>query len=147
MKRVNFAGTILAFLVLLLIGITNSNTVFVTEAQAVKIRPMDDLMANKVIGIAIDPEILHVKKNGIVIWMNGLPQREVQVVFQEKKACYDVPENPALLNSNIETGCYVGSFVPYAETSSLKFIQAGTFHYVVRSTDHDFLEEGTIEVE
>jgi hypothetical protein len=118
------------------------------EAKIVKIQPVEEGMGGKLIGLYIDPQTLHIEKNTIVIWMNGVPQQEVQVAFEEGKACKDVTANPIGFHPDLdkETSCYVASYIPYAATSSLQFPQAGTFKYFVQTKEGKVKAKGEIIV-
>jgi hypothetical protein len=154
MNRISYVGIVAALSLSFLIGlsVTNNTKAFATGAQLVKIEPVGQVNLDKLTGVAIDPPTLHIQKNTIVIWMNGIPQRQVQVVFQEGKACQDVTANPVGFTMersgmNKETSCYVTNYVPYADTSSLQFTQAGTFHYVVQTAGGKLRAKGIIKVE
>jgi hypothetical protein len=117
------------------------------EAQLIKIQPVGETPpGGKVTGIYLDPQTLRIEKNTIVIWMNGLPQQEIQVSFKEGKACRDVTINPVLFKLDTQTSCYVTSYIPYADTSSLQFPQSGTFKYIVQTADGKIKAEGEIIV-
>ena len=82
--------------------------------------------------LKMSPPDLYVKKNTVVIWMNGIQGEEIQVVFKEGKACKDVSFSPEYRGFSLDSkSCYVTSFIPYAATSSLQFTESGTFEYEV----------------
>jgi hypothetical protein len=130
-------------------SLTNYNMAMAAEAQLVKIQPVGDLNMDKLTGLYIDPRTLYIDKNTIVVWMNGVPKQEVQVVFQDGKACRDVTANPmgSKLGFKLDAKeCYVTSFIPYADTSSLQFPESGTFYYFVQNADATIIAKGKIEV-
>jgi len=45
-----------------------------------------------------------------------------------------------------KNGCYVTSFMSFAETSSLQFVKSGTFNYYVATADGKIKGKGTIAV-
>ena len=110
---------------------TNSDIAPAKGEKLVKIEPIGKGNADRVAGIAIAPRTLHVKKNTIVVWKNAIPQREVEVVFQENKPCKDVAPNPNALHFRTARSCFVTNYIPSADTSSLQFTEAGKFDYMV----------------
>jgi hypothetical protein len=122
--------------------LAQQSTVLAAEAFLVKIQPVGE---GNVTGLFVDPPIANIDKNTIVIWMNGVPQREVQVVFEEGKACKDVTANPMGFKLDA-SNCYVTSFIPYADTSSLQFPESGTFKYIVQTEGAKLRAKGKIEV-
>jgi len=100
-------------------------------------------------GIRADPPVLTVKKNAIVVWMNGVQDKEVQIVFEEGKTCRDVTANPNLKHPGFfmdSKSCYVTSFLPYSSTSTLQFPKAGDFDYSVLTSDNTMSAKGKIVV-
>jgi hypothetical protein len=144
MQKMLCLWVVVSLSVLFLFGVfvTNHGAAGAAEAQLVKIQPAGE---GVLAGLYIDPPVLYIDKNTIVIWMNGVPQREVQVVFQEGKACKDVTINPMGFGLDA-VNCYVTSFIPYGDTSSLQFPEPGTFKYVVQTEGAKLRAKGVIEV-
>ncbi len=118
-----------------------------SDSILVKIQP--ELKDDKVIGFNIDPQTIHIKQNTIVIWMSGVQEKEVQIVFEEGKTCKDVTANPNLKHPGffeLSKNCYVTSFLPYASTSILQFVEAGEFDYEVVTEDLKMKAKGKIIV-
>ena len=145
MRSMKCLMVVLGLSVLFLVGISVAphNVAMAAEAQLVKIQPVGE--EGKVTGLYIDPQNLYVDKNTIVIWMNGVPEQEIQVVFEEGKACKDVTANPMGFKLDA-SNCYVTSFVPYADTSSLQFPESGVFNYIVQTEGGKLRAKGKIEV-
>jgi hypothetical protein len=82
--------------------------------------------------VSLEPQILQIKKGGCVIWANWVrsPQ-ELEIIFQEGKICKDMTESPTGFTLDGQN-CYVTSFVEMGKTSSLVFVEEGTFKYVAR---------------
>jgi hypothetical protein len=78
----------------------------------------------------LEPETLLIPKNGCIIWIN-FAKGNVKVIFEEGKKCKDVTEAPSAFSMDHALGCYVSSFVDVGATSSLKFVEEGTFSYKV----------------
>jgi hypothetical protein len=72
--------------------------------------------------LLLSPPDLSVRKGTVVIWMNGIQDEEMQVIFKDGKACKDVSFSPEYKGFSMDSkSCYVTSFIPYAATSSLQF--------------------------
>ena len=104
---------------------------------------------DKPVGFHIDPPILRVDKNTIVLWMSGVKEKEIQIVFESGKVCRDVTANPNEKKPDFfmdAKNCYVTTLMPYAETSALEFPAAGTFEYVVQTSEGGVKAKGKIIV-
>ncbi len=126
--------------------LANAGNTFAIEAAIVKIWVKEE---GKAKSIYADPPVLSVKKNTIVVWMNGIVDEEIQVIFQEGKTCKDVTVNPNQKQPGFfmdAKNCYVTSFLPYAETSTLRFPEEGTFEYKVENQDGKMKTKGKIVV-
>jgi hypothetical protein len=81
--------------------------------------------------LILDPANLYITKDTVVIWMSGISQEEVQVIFQDGKACQDVTVSSQEKGFGIDAkSCYVASLISYLSTSSLKFTDEGVFEYI-----------------
>lgn len=138
---------------LLLFGVALTVAIFVystnpgmaADAELVKIH--HDVKENK---IDIEPATITVKKNTILVWLSGVENNEVQIVFNEGKTCKDVTANPNLKMPGFfmdSKNCYVTSFLPYSATSTLMFPQTGKYEYRVVSADGKLEGKGEILVE
>ncbi len=99
--------------------------------------------------LKIDPSPLHIDKNTIVLWMNGVRGGEIQVVFESGKACRDVTANPNTKRPAFfldAKSCYVTSYMGHGETSALEFAEAGTFEYIVQTGEGGVQAKGKIVV-
>lgn len=126
--------------------VANAGDTLAGEAEIVKIWAASEGDQK---GIHADPAVLNVKKNTIVVWMNGVANKEVQVVFEDGKTCRDVTANPNIKQPGFfmdSKSCYVTSFLPYASTSTLQFPEAGDFEYKVMSIDGTLSAKGKIVV-
>ena len=93
----------------------------------------------------LEPETLLLPKNGCVVWVN-FARGNVKVIFEEGKKCKDVTEAPSAFSMNESLGCYVTSFVDVGATSSLRFVEEGTFGYKVEIEGIAEKATGTIVV-
>ena len=116
---------------------------FGAEARLIKIQPVGE---EKLVGFYLDPPTLQVDKETIVVWLSGVPKEDVQVIFMEGKTCRDVTANPSEFQLNEKKGCYVTSFMGFAETSSLPFMESGTYRYYVATATGQIKARGTIIV-
>jgi plastocyanin len=96
--------------------------------------------------MVLDPPDLYITNGTVVIWMNGFEGSELEVSFDEGKACQDVTVSPAQWGFKMSKTCFVMSYIPYAATSSLKFTQAGTFKYTVSTMNGKSKTNGKIIV-
>ena len=145
-RRIFLIATILT--VALGMFLVNSENAFTEEAALVKIWAQKESTPDK-LGLRVDPVSLTIKKGTLVVWMNGVVGKEIQVVFEEGKTCRDVTANP----NQKEPGffldvrdCYVTSFLPYTNTSTLQFPEVGSFNYKVMTEDGKMSAKGIIIV-
>ena len=115
---------------------------FAAEAKLVKIQPVGE---EKLVGFYLDPPILQIEKNTIVVWLSGVKGNDIQVVFMEGKTCRDVTANPGAFKLD-DKSCYVTSFMGFGETSSLQFMESGTYSYYVATDTGNIKAKGTIVV-
>ena len=89
-----------------------------------------------------------INKGDCVVWFNRAFANEVQVSFKEGKKCLDVTKSSMGFTLNAES-CFVTSWIPFAGTSSLRFMEKGTYKYEVKakSMPGPNAEEGQIIVE
>jgi len=114
------------------------------EAKLVKIVPLAEGA-----GFYVDPPTINIKMDTVVVWLNGVRDKELKVVFQEGKTCMDVTANPNPDQPGFyldADSCYVTSFVPYAATTMLQFPKMGTFDYKVVTKDGQTQAKGSIIV-
>lgn len=83
--------------------------------------------------VNIEPSEVTVKKGAVVVWVNTSKAKEVKVSFADGKRCADVTS--AATTFNMESACYVTTWMPVSGTSSLQFNEAGTFEYTVEAED------------
>jgi len=130
----------------LAISIANTRPVVAIEGALVKVMPIEEGGKKS---MQVDPYVLTVKKNTIVVWMNGIEDQEIQIIFKEGKICRDITANPNqqypgfFMNAK---NCYVTSFLPYMETSTLQFPEEGHFDYSVATKDDSMKATGSIDV-
>ncbi len=121
------------------------------DSKLIKIMPEfeDKVACLKLLGFYIDPPTSYIKRNSIVVWVSHVPNSEVQISFQEGKTCRDVCASPDLerrgwcLDSK---GCFVTTFLPYSSTTTLQFMELGTYDYKIISEDGKMTANGRLVV-
>jgi hypothetical protein len=139
MKGMYVVWTILA--VLLFAG-----QVLAADAQLIRIQPEGK---DKITGFYADPPTVYIKKDSIVVWMSGVPGIEIQIVFNDGKTCKDVTANPNLKQPGFymdSKNCYVTTFLPYGDTTTLQFSEEGKYEYQAVTEDGKMQAKGTIIV-
>ncbi len=138
-------------LVAILLGITSAiyltSPAIAGDAILIKIQPQ--FKDKNLMGFYVDPPTVYVKMNTIVVWLSGVPNNDVQIVFQEGKTCRDVSANPNMKHPGFfldSKNCYVTSFLPHAATSTLQFSQLGVYKYEVVTEDLKMKAKGKIIV-
>ena len=117
------------------------------DAHFIKIMP--EFKGEKVKGFYINSQITNIKKNDLVVWMNGVVGHELMITFEDGKTCRDVTANPHIKKPGFfmdSKNCYSTSFLPYSTTSTLQFIDLGTYEYEIVSEDGTLGGKGKIVV-
>ncbi len=97
--------------------------------------------------LELDPPALYVQSGSVVIWVNGVMNQEIKVVFKDGKACQDVSISPSFKGFQLDSkSCFVTTFMPYASTSSLQFTDVGTFEYDIVTEDGKMSTKGQVVV-
>jgi hypothetical protein len=125
------------------IMIAGQGTANAQEAVLIKISSVG---AEKITGISINPQVATIKKDTIVVWLNGVQDQEIKVEFADGKKCKSVTAFPVNFDLDTARWCYVTSYVPFAATSSLQFVDAGTYEYTVLTKDGAIKASGKIVV-
>ena len=94
--------------------------------------------------LRIQPEILSIDEGDVVIWQNWAKGREVRVIFEEEKVCFDDAETAAIYQIEAKN-CFVSSSIPAGGKSNLRFKQGGRYKYTVE-TDAGIWARGEILV-
>lgn len=114
------------------------------DAKLIKIHGVGD---ETLAGIFIDPETAYIKKDTIVVWLSGVKEQEVKVEFADGKKCKSVTAFSVGFDLDKERWCYVTSYVPFAATSSLQFVDVGEYEYKVITKDGKISATGRLVVE
>ena len=81
-------------------------------------------------GMRLEPEYVTVTKGACVIWTNWSRGLEVAIEFEDGKTCEDVTDAAMDFSLN-ERSCYVTTYLALGQTSSLRFMQKGSYNYNV----------------
>ncbi len=118
-------------------------TSFATSASLIRVYTGADEKPT----LELDPPALYVQSGSVVIWVNGVMNQEVKVVFKDGKACQDVAISPKFKGFQLDSkSCFVTTFLPYASTSSLQFTDVGTFEYEIVTDDGKMTTKGQVVV-
>ena len=144
-RRFFVAGLVLLMAVGLMLGIQGN--VCAQDAKLIKIHGVG---GDELKGFFIDPEAAYIKKNTIVVWLDGVPQQDIKIEFADGKKCKSVTAFQSdfnLVDLDKDRWCYVTSWVSFAGTSSLQFTEAGEYTYKVISKDEKVVASGKLIVE
>ena len=83
--------------------------------------------------IRVEPETISISKGTCVIWFNRASANEVKILFKDGKKCSDVTDS-AVGFSLDSSNCFVTTWIPFGGTSSLRFMQAGSYEYQIQIT-------------
>lgn len=134
-------GVTLLFIAVSLLLLPRGPTI-AAEANLIKIQPVGE---DKIVGFYLDPPVSRIEKDTVVVWLSGIKDADIQVIFLEGKTCKDVT-GPAKSFEMREKNCYVTSFMSFGETSSLQFVESGTYRYYVATSAGDIRAKGSIVV-
>jgi len=127
-KRVFIAvGLVLALSMAILL--TLPERAFTRECRIIRINQSPDIAG----AIALEPDTIWVEKGTCVVWFNKVRTQtpEVQLKFRDGKKCQEMTEAPVGFSYDSIEDCYVTNWIPIYGTSSLRFMQPGTYEYEV----------------
>ncbi|MFH2046270.1 MAG: hypothetical protein ABIK92_14100 [Pseudomonadota bacterium] len=79
--------------------------------------------------VKISPQDLTVSAGSCVVWVNWIRGAEISTSFQDGKVCADKTKSSMSFRLTPGLGCYVTNFLVQGETSSLRFMEPGTYKY------------------
>jgi hypothetical protein len=116
-----------SFVVAMMMGLFNLEKASAQECRLIKIHGRSEHPS-----LAIEPQTSFISKGDCVVWFNRLFTDEAMITFKEGKQCLDVIKSPMGFSLDAQS-CYVTSWMPFAGTSSLRFMEKGTYGYVVKT--------------
>ena len=79
----------------------------------------------------LEPGTSYINKGDCVVWFNRVHEGEITVSFKDGKTCLEVTKSPMGFKLD-QQNCYVTSWISFGGTSSLRFMEKGTYKYSVR---------------
>jgi hypothetical protein len=96
--------------------------------------------------IVISPSELEIDKKIIVIWLNLIENKEINITFNDPEAVVSATSDPMGFTPE-DNGGFSARYMPHIATASLRFIKSGVFSYTVTyPTDHQKTSTGKIIV-
>lgn len=86
----------------------------------------------------IEPTLLTIKKGDCVVWINfngsspGQLMQTISISFKDGKKCIKTTQSPVGFKMDSSSWCYVAGWLGFGETSSLMFVEPGTYDYTVQ---------------
>ena len=114
-----------SFIFAMIIYLSNLGTTFAQECRIIRIIGMVLHQS-----VRIEPETFLVSKGDCVVWFNRAVAEDVKVIFEDAKKCASVTNAPVGFSAD-SAGCYVTTWMPFGGTSSLRFMEKGTYGYVI----------------
>jgi plastocyanin len=125
-----------SFVIGIMIYLLNLQTIFAEQPPEIACGfvQINGKMTEQHKTIMFDPKTIKINKGDCVVWFNRVYEKEVLVAFEEGKKCKILTQAPVGYKLNKENNCYV-SMIPFAGTSSLRFMEKGTYNYVATIED------------
>jgi hypothetical protein len=102
------------------------------DGRIIKIESPGDPKA----GIVISPPELEIEKQMIVIWLNLIHGKEINILFDEPETVISATSDPMGFTPE-EGGGFSARYMPHIATASLRFTKSGTYSYTVTQTKSD----------
>jgi hypothetical protein len=132
----------LSFLFAMIIGLATSGTISAQQCRIVEL-----VATGEDDSIKIEPEPLLTTKGDCVVWFNRAGAEGIKIIFEDAKKCEVTTQAPMGFTKD-SAGCYVGNWIPFSGTTSLTFMEKGTYEYVVVARGReDKKVKGHIQVE
>ena len=128
-KKRLLIAVVVSFVVVMMVGLLSLGIVSAQECRLIKIHGRSEHPS-----LAIEPQTSFISKGDCVVWFNRVFTDEIMVTFKEGKKCLDVTKAPMGFTLDAET-CFVTSWIPFVGTTSLRFMEKGTYEYTVKAKD------------
>jgi len=129
--------------VALMIGLLSWETISAQECRLVRVHGRSEHPS-----LTIEPQTSFISKGDCVVWFNRVFTDEIEIMFEEDKRCLDVTQNPQGAFTLDAKSCFVSTWIPFASTSNLRFMEKGTYDYVVKAKNWKGIQaKGQIIVE
>lgn len=77
----------------------------------------------------IIPESIRIAQGSCVVWVNWADRPEISISFNDGKTCKTVTKAPVGFKLDSGSGCYLTDYLTLGATSSLRFMEVGTYKY------------------
>jgi len=126
-----------------IIYLSNLRSIYAQECRTVKLHGTTGYPS-----IRIEPSTIFLSKGDCVVWFNGVTTGEVKVTFADGKKCALVTSASRWFSLDESLSCYVTNWIGFTGTASLRFMEKGTYKYVVEANSMPGVKfEGSVEVE
>jgi hypothetical protein len=95
--------------------------------------------------LTMNPAELTVDKNIIVIWLNAIQDREVNIRFADGKTLKNATRDAMGFDMG-KNGGYEAKYLPSIGTASLRFVKEGVYVYTIQSQPGGLEAKGKIVV-
>lgn len=111
------------FALVMLILLSNLGTISAQECRIIRILGGG---TEHPIMMMLEPDAYFLSEGDCVVWYNQFTTEVVKVTFEEGKKCLNVTNAPTGFSLNAKS-YYVTSWMPFGGTSSLRFMEKGTY--------------------
>jgi hypothetical protein len=126
-----------------IIYLSNLRTLYAQECRIVRLQSRTGSPS-----LIIEPSTIFLSKGDCVVWVNGVAPGQVKVSIADGKKCAAVTRAARGFSLEGPSSCYVTSWIGFAGTASLRFMEKGTYKYVVEANTMPGVKvEGSVEVE
>jgi hypothetical protein len=95
--------------------------------------------------VFLSPPNITIAKNTIVIWVNFIDGPELNIVFDDADAAMAASKDQKGFYLDTK-GAFAAKYMPFIATSSVRFVQNGSFGYSIQSQDGTKVTAGIVNV-
>jgi len=128
-KKILIVG--LSFIGAVIVLLTTQETINALECRLVRITAG---IGERLDDIALEPHTMRIGKGACVVWVNISRSPDVKIKFEQGEKCVEATDAPSGFKSELLLGCYVTGMIRKGGSSSLRFVEPGTFEYVIEAT-------------
>lgn len=143
-KKMLLIVVVLAFITIMTLALSIQRIV---DAQDCRIVRITAGVGERLDEIALEPRTMRVDEGTCVIWINLSRSPDVEIKFRDGGKCIEATDAPTGFNPELLSGCYVTGMIHMGATSSLRFVEKGTFEYMVETAQETIKTTGEIIVE
>ena len=116
----------IVFCITTIICLSNLRTISAQECRIVRLHSSTGYPS-----LRIEPSTIFLSKGDCVVWFNGVTTGDVKVTFADGKKCALVTSASRWFSLDESLSCYVTNWIGFTGTASLRFMEKGTYKYVV----------------